>query len=77
MNTLELRQALKFEAQKHIPFSVSEVNLDGYILKDDLPDNKMLVLIAAVKKDLVTQRLKLIEGLGYHTNIIDIDSIAG
>jgi type IV pilus assembly protein PilM len=76
MNSAELKQALKFEAQKHIPFSIADVNLDGYILKDDLPDNKMLVLIAAVKKDLVNQRLKLIEGLGCRTNIIDIDSIA-
>jgi type IV pilus assembly protein PilM len=76
MNNFELKQALKFEAQKHIPFSTAEVNLDGYILKDDLPDNKMLVLIAAVKKELVNQRLKLIEGLGYQVNIIDIDSIA-
>jgi len=76
MNESELKQALKFEAQKHIPFSVSEVNLDGYILKDDLPDNKMLVLIAAVKKDLVNQRLKLVEGVGYRVDVIDIDSIA-
>ncbi|MBN2831440.1 MAG: type IV pilus assembly protein PilM [Candidatus Omnitrophica bacterium] len=76
MNNYELKQALKFEAQKHIPFSVAEVNLDGYILKDDLPDNKMLVMIAAVKKELVNQRLKLIEGLEYRVNVIDIDSIA-
>lgn len=76
MNNMELKQALKFEAQKHIPFSIADVNLDGYILKDNLPDNKMLILIAAVKKDLVNQRLKLIESLGHRTNIIDIDSIA-
>lgn len=76
MNNSELKQALKFEAQKHIPFSVADVNLDGYILKDNLPDNKMLVLIAAVKKELVNQRLKLIESLGYRINLIDIDSIA-
>lgn len=76
MNESELRQALKFEAQKHIPFSVAEVNLDGYILKDDLPDNKMLVLIAAVKKELVSQRIKLVEGVGYRVDVVDIDSIA-
>jgi type IV pilus assembly protein PilM len=76
MNASELRQALKFEAQKHIPFSVSEVNLDGFILKDDLPDNKMLVLIAAAKKELISQRIKLVEGLGYRANSIDIDSVA-
>ncbi|MDO8662309.1 MAG: type IV pilus assembly protein PilM [Candidatus Omnitrophota bacterium] len=76
MNASELRQALKFEAQKHIPFSVSEVNLDGYILEDDLPDNKMLVLIAAVKKELVSSRLKLLESVNLAANSVDMDSIA-
>jgi type IV pilus assembly protein PilM len=76
MNNTELRQALKFEAQKHIPFSVADVNLDGYIIKDDLPENKMLVLIAAVKKELISQRLKLLENTGLATNLIDIDSVS-
>ena len=76
MNDSELRQALKFEAQKHIPFSIAEVNLDGYILRDDLADNKMLVLIAAAKKDLIVSRLKLIESAGFTANLVDMDSIA-
>jgi len=76
MNPNELRQALKFEAQKHIPFSISEVNLDGYILRDDLADGKMLVLIAAAKKELVANRLKLIESVNFSTNLVDMDSIA-
>lgn len=76
MDAAELKQALKFEVQKHIPFPVAEVNLDGCILKDDLPDNKMLVLLAAVKKDLIDQRIKLIEYAGLKVNIIEIDSIA-
>ena len=76
MNRDELRHALKFEAQKHIPFPVNEVNLDGFVLKENLPDNKMLVLLAAVKKDLVGQRLKLIEDTGLKVNIADLDSLA-
>lgn len=76
MSESEMRQALKFEAQKHIPFSLPEVNLDGFILKEDLPDNKMLILIAAVKKDLVKERLKLLEDAGIRVNIIEIDSIS-
>jgi len=76
MNTDELRQAMKFEAQKHIPFTLAEVNLDAAILKDDLPDNKMLVLLAAIKKDAVLQRIKSVEGSGLKVNLIDIDSIA-
>ena len=72
----ELKQALKFEAQKHIPFAVSEVNLDASILKSDLPDNKMLVMLAAVKKDFLSQRLKLMEGGGCSVANVDIDAIA-
>ncbi|MDP2906048.1 MAG: type IV pilus assembly protein PilM [Candidatus Omnitrophota bacterium] len=76
MDPSELQQALKFEAQKHIPFPVDEVNLDGYILKPDLPGNLMLVLLAAVKNDLISGRLKLMEEAGVKPNLIDIDSVA-
>lgn len=76
MNKAELKQALKFEAQKHIPFSLNEVNLDAEILKSDLPENKMLVLIAAIKKDLLQQRIRILENAALRPNIIDIDSLA-
>jgi type IV pilus assembly protein PilM len=76
MNKAELKQALRFEAQKHIPFSLNDVILDGHILKDNLPDNKMLVLVAAAKKEAIQQRLKLISEAGLRVNRIDIDSIS-
>lgn len=76
MELAELKQALKFEAQKYIPFSVEDVFLDCHILKDDLPDNKMLVLIAAVKKDFLNQKLKFWQDTGVPVNLIDIDSLA-
>lgn len=76
MDSQELRQALKFEAQKHIPFSVDEVNLDCHILKRELPENKMLVMIAAVKKDFINQRLKALEAAGLTVNVAEIDSLS-
>jgi len=76
MNKDELKGALKFEAQQHIPFSVEEVNLDAEILRDNLPENKMLVLIAALKKELIPPRIKVLENAGLRPNIIDIDSLA-
>ncbi|MFH0739173.1 MAG: type IV pilus assembly protein PilM [Candidatus Omnitrophota bacterium] len=76
MTAQELAQSLKFEAQKHIPFTVSEVNLDAAILKSDLPDNKILVMLAAIKKEFLEQRLKLIESAGLHVSNVDIDSVA-
>ena len=76
MNNDELKQALRFEAQKHIPFSMDEVNLDSYILKEDLPDNKMFVLLAAAKKESINQRMKIIQEAGLKVNVIDVDSVA-
>lgn len=76
MNDSELKQALKFEAPKHIPFAITELNLDGYILKSGLADNKILVLLAAVKKEFVNQRLKLFESAALKPDTIDIDSLA-
>lgn len=76
MNNEELKQALKFEAQKHIPFPVEEVSLDCHVLKPDLPDAKMMVLLAAVKKNFLNQRLKILEDSGITVNIVDIDSLS-
>lgn len=76
MSREELNKALRFEAQKHIPFAISEVVLDGYILKRDAANNNMLVLIAAVKKVSLSQRLKIIEDAGFLPAIVDLDSVA-
>ena len=76
MSEDELRKALHFEAPKHIPFLLEEVSLDAHILKSGLPDNRMLVMIAAVKKDFLNTRLRLLEEAGFKPNIIDMDSLA-
>ncbi len=76
MEEAELKQALKFEAQKHIPFSINEVDIDACVLKDNLPDNKMLILLAAVKKEFISQRMKVMEEAGLKLNIIDVDAAA-
>jgi type IV pilus assembly protein PilM len=71
----EFRNALRYEAASYLPFSVEESNLDGAILQD-LPDNQMLVMLAAAKKDFVNQRLKLFQEAGIRVNILDVDSLA-
>ena len=76
MSVTELAQALKFEAEKHIPFAISDVHLDGFILKDNLADNKMLVLIAAAKKEIISQRIKCIFDAGFKVSAVDIDALA-
>lgn len=76
MSETELAGALRFEAEKHIPFLLAEAVLDSHILKEDFAENRMLVLIAAVKKDYLNQRLDLVGGAGLKCAVVDINSLA-
>lgn len=75
MQPEEFHNALKFEAEKHIPFPINEVILDGFILKD-LEEGKMLVLIVAAKKDFAQKRIDLVKNAGLEINLIDINCLA-
>jgi type IV pilus assembly protein PilM len=73
MTAAELKGAIRFEAERHIPFSIDECVLDSQILNSS-PDKKtMNVMLVAAKKDLVLQRVKLLEELGLYPDMIDVD----
>jgi type IV pilus assembly protein PilM len=76
MTKEELRGAIQFEAEKHIPLPVAEVTLDSCILNEALPGNQMLVLLAAVKNDIIRQNLQLVHSAGAEIAVIDISTIA-
>lgn len=76
MEESDFKNSLKYEAAKYIPFPVNEVILDSVVLKHRIENNKMLVLIAAAKKDFVEQRVKTILDLGLEPSVLDIDSLA-
>ena len=76
MQGSELKQAMKYEAEKLIPFPMADVDIDTYILKQGLPDNKMQVLLAAAKKEAIKQRLKMLEDAGLSAGVMDMETIA-
>ncbi|MFH1678506.1 MAG: pilus assembly protein PilM [Candidatus Omnitrophota bacterium] len=75
MSENDFRNSLRYEAAQHLPFPVEEVNLDGAILKE-LPNNQMLVMLVAARKDFINQRLKVFQEAGIDVRILDIDSLA-
>ena len=77
MSEEDLSTSLKYEAVKHIPFEINEVALDFQVL-DNTPNdtNTMEVLLVAVKKDLVNQRLELLKACKLEPVVIDVDSFA-
>lgn len=76
MSEQDLRSAIRFEAEKHIPFKIDEVILDCQILESDSGDNKMRVLLAAAKKKFIEDHIKLLSDAGLEVRLIDVDSLA-
>ncbi|MBX3469786.1 MAG: type IV pilus assembly protein PilM [Planctomycetes bacterium] len=74
----DLRQAIKFEADKYIPFEVDEVIMDTQILEDGIGDAgaEMKVLLVAVRKSLVEEHLALLNDAGLQPTTIDVDAFA-
>ncbi len=80
MSEADLKGALRFEADKYIPFELDEVVLDCVKLEefgDAANTNKeMKVLLVAVKRNLIDERVDLMQTLGLTPTVIDVDSFA-
>ena len=72
----ELSATLSMEAEPFIPFDINEVQLGFHILNEVTEDGqkKMETVLVAAKKDLVNQRLDVLQGAGLTPTIIDVDS---
>jgi len=75
MTMQELDEAIKWEAERYIPFPVDEVVLDYYVL--DNPEDvehggQLEVVIAAARLDLVTQQVEYLKLAGLEPIVIDI-----
>lgn len=76
MSIEELRKAIAYDLDKYFPFDPATIYYDCHILDLESKDKKMPVLITAVKKELVDDRLKLFKQSGYDISRITTNAIA-
>jgi len=72
----DLKNSLRYEAEKYIPFNVKEVMTDAAILGYSDDKRQMRVLFAAVKRKIIDSRVNMLKNLGYAVKLVDIDSFA-
>ncbi len=75
----ELAESIKWEAEQYIPFDINDVDIDFQILNSFVDaDGKpqIDVLLAAVKKDKLSEYTSLVIEAGLKPVIVDIDSFA-
>lgn len=77
MTDEELKNAIRFETEKSIPFDINECVFDFYIQGKDVREkNNLNILLAAAKTDSVLAKIKITEEAGFRVNVIDVDSFA-
>ncbi|MHC4780817.1 MAG: type IV pilus assembly protein PilM [Planctomycetota bacterium] len=82
MSEEDLQNAIKFEADKYIPFEVEEVVLDCQKIEEEVQtqtesgEPEMKVLLVAVKRSLIEDHVGLIQQASLIPTIIDIDAFA-
>lgn len=72
----ELRNALRWEAEEYIPFSIEEVNLDSVVLGPSAVPGKVDVLLVSARKDLVNEHVDLIRAANLIPLIVDVEGFA-
>jgi len=81
MTEKELSEAIQGEAEQHIPFEISDVNIDFQVLpavrdEDERADNQMDVLLVAAKKAKIRDYTNLLIAAGLNPVVVDIDVFA-
>jgi len=72
----DLKKSFALEADKYFPFAQDQIYTDCVILEPKSKENKMLVLAAAAKKEIVDQRMQLLKSANIETDYIGLTPIA-
>jgi type IV pilus assembly protein PilM len=76
MQPEDVREVIRWEAEQHVPFDMENVELDFQILNPLGDGLQMDVLLVAAKRELVEQRLALLNDAQLKAAIIDVDAFA-
>src|SRR5215813_12834233 len=74
MSQEELQESFAWHAEEHIPFDISDVNLDYHVTGST--DDAIHVLMAACKRDKVANLKQAIQLAGKQPVVIDVDAFA-
>lgn len=73
-----LKSAIRYEADRYIPFDLDQVVLDCHRIEDapGVGDKQMKVLLVAVKRDVVDEQVGLLQRVGLQPQVVDVDAFA-
>lgn len=76
MKEADAREVIRWEAEQHVPFDIKSVELDFQILNPHDDGMQMEVLLVAAKRELVDNKVGLLQDAGINPVVIDVDAFA-
>ncbi len=76
MKESEAYEVVRWEAQQHVPFDIEGVELDFQILDPYGQGLQMEVLLVAAKRDLIEDKVQLLNQASLQASIVDVDAFA-
>ncbi|MDX1646258.1 MAG: type IV pilus assembly protein PilM [Longimicrobiales bacterium] len=76
MKEADARDMIRWEAEQHVPFDIKSVELDFQILDPEGDGVQMEVLLVAAKRELIDNKVGLLQDAGVEPVIIDVDAFA-
>jgi len=76
MKREELEEQIQWEAEQHIPFDISEVEIDYNVLSEQPDTGQMDVLLVAAKKDEIQDLVEVVKEARLIPLVVDIDAFA-
>lgn len=68
----QIRQVIASEAELHVPFPLDDVIIDFWVV-EELPEGKSRVMMSAVKKTVLEDRLRLLAEAGISPTRVNLD----
>ncbi len=75
----ETNQAVRWQAEEHIPYSLDQICLSFQVLERNLMGEEgeyMSVILVGAKKELIRKHLRILTSAGVSPRIIDVDALA-
>lgn len=72
----DLQKVFLIDADRYLPFPKDSVYIDSMILDPQGKDKKMTVLVAAVKKEIIDARVKLLKECGLSADVVTLGPLA-
>ena len=76
MSDEEVKNAIKFEAEKYIPYSIEDAVLDYQVALNNPQAKNFSIFFAAVKNDFVSRYVEAVLQSGFIVKGVDVDGIA-